>query len=77
MLTEAILVLLLVLGDLDAKNILSGACWTSSSALALNLGVLLMVLHDELLDERLNLVHGHLLAVVHADGVLEEGGADN
>lgn len=76
-LTETVLVLLLVLGDLDPEDILSSACWTSSSALALDLRILLMILEDELLDERDNLLHRHLLAVVHADGILEESGADD
>lgn len=77
MLTEAVLILLHVFSDLDSKDILSGASGTSSSALALDLGKLLIVLVDELLNERDDLLHRHLLAVVHADGVLEESGADN
>ena len=77
MLTKAVLILLHSIGDLELEDILFCACGTTGSALALLFAVLLVVLVYELLNERLDLLRGHRLAVVHANGVLEESGADN
>lgn len=77
MLTKAVLILLHGIGDLELEDILFCACGTTGSALALLFAVLFVVLVYELLNERLDLLHGHLLALVHANGVLEESSANN